>query len=49
VCKPRLAVEGLGPGRETGYLNVSCFGTGGQAAARVLSKGWLVGVNGRLA
>ena len=40
VCKVRLAVEGLLPSRETGYLNVSCFGSsGGQAAARVLSKG----------
>ena len=26
VCKLRLAVEGLAPGRETGYLNVACFG-----------------------
>ena len=49
VCKLRLAVEGLAPARETGYLNVSCFGSGGQAAARVLSKGWLVAVSGRLA
>jgi single-strand DNA-binding protein len=49
VCKLRLAVEGLAPGRETGYLNVSCFGSGGQAAARVLDKGWLVAVSGRLA
>jgi single-strand DNA-binding protein len=49
VCKLRLAVEGLAPARETGYLNVSCFGSGGQAAARVLGKGWLVAVSGRLA
>lgn len=48
VCKLRLAVEGLAPGRETGYLNVSCFGKPGEAAARVLSKGWLVAVDGRL-
>jgi single-strand DNA-binding protein len=48
VCKLRLAVEGLAPGRETGYVNVSVFGKGGEAAARVLAKGWLVAVEGRL-
>ena len=49
VCKLRLAVDGMGPGRKTGYLDVSCFGGGGEAAAEVLSKGWLVAVDGRLA
>jgi len=48
VCKLRLAVEGLSPGRETGYINVACFGKPGEAAARILSKGWLVAVDGRL-
>jgi len=48
VCKLRLAVDGLAPGRETGYVNVTCFGAGGEAAARVLGKGWLVAVGGRL-
>jgi single-strand DNA-binding protein len=48
VCKLRLAVEGLAPSRETGYVNVSCFGKPGEAAARVLAKGWLVAVQGRL-
>jgi single-strand DNA-binding protein len=48
VCRLRLAVEGLAPGRETGYLNVACFGKPGEAAARVLGKGWLVAVDGRL-
>jgi single-strand DNA-binding protein len=48
VCKLRLAVEGLAPNRETGYLNVACFGKPGEAAARVLAKGWLVAVDGRL-
>ena len=48
LCKLRLAVEGLASGRETGYVNVTCFGAGGQAAARVLAKGWLVAVDGRL-
>jgi len=49
VCKLRLAVEGLAPNRETGYVNVACFGAGGEAAGRVLGKGWLVAVDGRLA
>jgi len=48
VCKLRLAVEGLAPNRETGYVNASCFGKPGEAAARVLAKGWLVAVQGRL-
>ena len=48
VCKLRLAVEGLAPARETGYVNVSAFGKPGEAAARVLAKGWLVAVAGRL-
>ncbi|HEV2923604.1 MAG TPA: single-stranded DNA-binding protein [Solirubrobacteraceae bacterium] len=48
VCKLRLAVEGLAHGRETGYINVACFGKSGEAAARVLGKGWLVAVDGRL-
>ena len=37
VCKLRLAVEGLAPNRETGYVNASCFGKPGEAAAA--SKG----------
>lgn len=48
VCKLRLAVDGLSPHGETGYVNVSCFGKPGEAAARVLAKGWLVAVAGRL-
>ena len=48
VCKLRLAVEGLAPNRETGYINACCFGKPGEAAARVLAKGWLVAVQGRL-
>ena len=41
VCKLRLAVEGMSPGGEAGYVNVSAFGKPGEAAARVLPKGWL--------
>jgi single-strand DNA-binding protein len=48
VCKLRLAVDGLAPGRETGYINATCFGSSGEAASRVLAKGWLVALSGRL-
>ena len=49
VCELRLAVDGMGRGRdEVGYINVSAFGNGGEAAAKHLSKGWLVAVDGRL-
>ena len=47
VCRMRLAVEGMGRG-ETGYVDVAAFGKPAEAAARVLSKGWLVAVDGRL-
>ena len=33
---------------ETGYIDVATFGKPGEAAARVLHKGWLVAVDGRL-
>ena len=48
VCKLRLAVERMGRGQEVGYINVAVFGKGGEAAARVLTRGWLVAVDGRL-
>ena len=48
VCEMRLAVDGMAPGNETGFLNVSQFGPGGVAAANTLTKGWLVGFDGRL-
>jgi single-strand DNA-binding protein len=48
VCQLRLAVDGMGRGREVGYINVSVFGKAGEAAAQYLSKGWLVAVDGRL-
>ena len=48
VCQLRLAVDGMGRGREGGYINVSVFGKAGEAAAQYLSKGWLVAVDGRL-
>jgi single-strand DNA-binding protein len=48
VCNLRLAVDGMAPGRETGYVDVATFGKSGEAAAKVLSKGWLVAVDGRL-
>lgn len=48
VCEMRLAVDGMAPGNETGFLNVSQFGPGGVAAANTLTKGWLVAFDGRL-
>ena len=50
VCRLRLAVDGMGRGGrdEVGYVNVSAFGNPGEAAARVLTKGWLVAIDGRL-
>ena len=47
VHRMRLAIENTGR-NETGYVDVSTFGNPGEAAARVLSKGWLVAVDGRL-
>ena len=48
VCQLRLAVDGMGRGREVGYVNVAVFGKAGEAAAEYLAKGWLVAVDGRL-
>ena len=48
VCQLRLAVDGMGRGREVGFINVSVFGKAGEAAAEHLGKGWLVAVDGRL-
>lgn len=49
ICDLRLAVDGMGRGREAGFIDVAVFGKPGEAAARVLSQGWLVAVYGRLA
>lgn len=38
----------MGRARDAGYIDVAVFGKPGQAAARVLAKGWLVAVYGRL-
>ena len=46
VCRIRLAIENMGR-NETGYIDVSTFGKAGEAAARVIAKGWLVAVDGR--
>jgi single-strand DNA-binding protein len=49
VCQLRLAVDGMGRGREIGYVNVAVFGKAGEAAAaKHLAKGWLLAVDGRL-
>jgi hypothetical protein len=41
-------VDGMGRGREAGYINVSVVGNSAEAAAKYLTKGWLVAVDGRL-
>ena len=50
VCRIRLAVDGMGRGSRdaVGYIDVTSFGPGADAAARVISEGWLVGIDGRL-
>jgi single-strand DNA-binding protein len=48
VCELRLAVENMGRDGAAGYIDVATWGPGGEAAARVLRKGWLVAVDGRL-
>jgi single-strand DNA-binding protein len=48
VCQLRIAVDGMGRGREVGFINVSVFGKAGEACAEYLTKGWLVAVDGRL-
>lgn len=48
LCELRLAVDGMGRGRDVGFIDVTVFGKPGEAASRVLAKGWLVAVYGRL-
>ncbi len=48
VCELRLAVENMGRDGTAGYIDVATWGPSGEAAARVLRKGWLVAVDGRL-
>lgn len=48
VCTIRIAVDGMGRGNTTGFLDVTEFGASGEAAARTLTKGWLVAAWGRL-
>jgi single-strand DNA-binding protein len=48
VCELRVAVDGMGRAGDPGFITVNVFGKPGEAAAEILAKGWLVGVNGRL-
>jgi len=48
VRELRIAVDRMGRNRTVGYINLSVFGNGGEAAARHLAKRWLVAVDGRL-
>ncbi len=49
VCKLRLAVDGMGPGGESGYIDVDVFGKQAEPCAQYLSKGREVAVKGRVA
>lgn len=52
VCKIRVAVDGAGQGKpgeaQAGYFEVVSYGPGAAAANKELTKGYLVGVEGRL-
>jgi single-strand DNA-binding protein len=48
VCEIRIAVDRMGRGDRTGYLDFCEYGKGGVAAASVLGRGWKVLVDGRL-
>jgi single-strand DNA-binding protein len=48
VCNLTVAVKGLARDGEVGYIDVTSFGASGEAAAQVLTKGWLVALDGRL-
>jgi len=48
LCAMRIAVDRMGPAGTAGYVDVTVFGRSGAAAGRVLTRGWLVGVSGRL-
>jgi single-strand DNA-binding protein len=44
----RIAVEGMGRSHSVGYVDVTVWDKPGEACARHLAKGWLVGIAGRL-
>ena len=48
VCKLRLAVDEMVGRGETGYIDVASYGASGEAAAKVLTKGYLIAVDGRM-
>ena len=48
VCNMRLAVKGMAPGYETGYINIGAFGKDAENCQKYLRKGSQIGVDGRL-
>jgi single-strand DNA-binding protein len=48
ICALRIAVDRMGLAGRTGYVDVTVFGRSGAAAGRILTRGWLVAVDGRL-
>jgi single-strand DNA-binding protein len=48
VCEMRLAVGGMGRRGEVGFINLSVYGSSGEACARYLTKGAKIAVDGRI-
>lgn len=48
LCTMRIAVDRMGENSSAGYIDIAVFGRSAQACAEHLSRGWLVGVVGRL-
>jgi single-strand DNA-binding protein len=48
VCNMRMAVDRMAPKGETGYIDITQYGAGGEAAARILHKGSPAIFDGRL-
>ena len=44
----RVAVEGMAKGYGTAFIDAVAYGKGAEAAAKILKRGWLVAVDGRL-
>jgi single-strand DNA-binding protein len=48
VCDLRIAVDGAARSNNAGFLDVASYGNSGAAAAKTLTTGWLVAIDGRL-
>jgi single stranded DNA-binding protein len=48
VAKGRLAIDRAGQDGKAGFIAFESYGPGADAALKTISKGWLVGIDGRL-